>query len=99
MGSRWVVSTGTSYFAVSGLLNSIHSPSNLRRSVENINEKLRGTKRLDLFQSARVDSNVPIEESIKALVELKNEGKLAHIGMSECSAATLRRGNAVGPCP
>ncbi|KAG1891275.1 Aldo/keto reductase [Suillus subluteus] len=70
------------------------SPANLRRSVELINEKLRGTKRLDLFQSARVDPNVPLEESIKALVELKNEGKLDHIGMSECSADSLRRGNA-----
>ncbi|KAG1827020.1 NADP-dependent oxidoreductase domain-containing protein [Suillus subaureus] len=71
------------------------SPANLRRSVELINEKLRGTKRLDLFQSARVDPNIPLEESIRALVELKNEGKLDHIGMSECSADTLRRGNAV----
>ncbi|KAI6117681.1 NADP-dependent oxidoreductase domain-containing protein [Pisolithus croceorrhizus] len=73
------------------------SPANLRRSVETINEKLRGTKRLDLFESARVDPNVPIEVSIAALVELKNEGKLDHIGMSECSAASLRRGNAVHP--
>lgn len=73
------------------------SPANLRRSVELINEKLRGTKRLDLFQSARVDPNVPLEESIRALVELKNEGKLDHIGMSECSADSLRRGNAVHP--
>ncbi|KAI6103487.1 Aldo/keto reductase, partial [Pisolithus sp. B1] len=73
------------------------SPANLRRSVETINEKLRGTKRLDLFESARVDPNVPIEVSIAALAELKNEGKLDHIGMSECSAASLRRGNAVHP--
>jgi pyridoxine 4-dehydrogenase len=67
----------------------------LRRSVELINEKLRGTKRLDLFESARVDPNVSLEESIRTLVELKNEGKLDHIGMSECSADSLRRGNAV----
>lgn len=73
------------------------SPANLRRSVELINEKLRGTKRLDLFQSARVDPNVSLEESIRTLVELKNEGKLDHIGMSECNADTLRRGNAVHP--
>ena len=76
-------------------LNLLFSPANLRRSVELINEKLRGTKRLDLFQSARVDTNVPIEQAIATLVELKKEGKLDHIGMSECSAATLRRGNSV----
>lgn len=73
------------------------SPANLRRSVELINEKLRGTKRLDLFQSARIDPNVSLEESIQVLVELKKEGKLDHIGMSECSADSLRRGNAVHP--
>ncbi|KAG0705892.1 NADP-dependent oxidoreductase domain-containing protein [Suillus ampliporus] len=73
------------------------SPANLRRSVELINEKLRGTKRLDLFESARVDPKVSLEESIRALVELKKEGKLDHIGMSECSADSLRRGNAVHP--
>ncbi|KIJ68968.1 hypothetical protein HYDPIDRAFT_81085 [Hydnomerulius pinastri MD-312] len=73
------------------------SPANLKRSVDLINEKLRGFKRLDLFQSARVDPNVPVEESIAALVKLKNEGKLDHIGMSECSAETLRRGNKIHP--
>ncbi|KAF8844589.1 aldo/keto reductase [Paxillus ammoniavirescens] len=70
---------------------------NLSRSVNIINEKLRGTKRLDLFQSARVDPNVPVEVSIGALVKLKNEGKLDHIGMSECSAETLRKGHKIHP--
>lgn len=65
--------------------------------MDTVNEKLRGTKRIDLFQSARVDPKVPIEESIKALVELKNEGKIDHIGMSECCAKTLRHGNMVSP--
>ena len=50
---------------------------------------------MDLFECARVAKNVPVEDAIKTLVELKNEGKFDHIGMSECSAATLRRGNAV----
>jgi len=77
------------------LLIWITRPAGLRRSVELINEKLRGTKRLDLFECARVDPKVPVEESIRALVELKKEGKLDHIGMSECSADSLRRGNAV----
>jgi len=70
-------------------------PENLRRSVDLINEKLRGTKKLDLYESARVDPSVPIEEAIQTLVVLKNEGKFDHIGMSECKAETLRRANAV----
>jgi len=48
------------------LMEPDSSPAGLRRSVELINEKLRGTKRLDLFECARVDSKVPVEESIRA---------------------------------
>lgn len=74
----------------------MYSPENLRRSVDKINEVLRGTKRLDLFESARVASNVPLEDAIQTLAQLKSEGKFDHIGMSECSAASLRKANAVG---
>ncbi|OBZ68729.1 Pyridoxal reductase [Grifola frondosa] len=73
------------------------SPQNLRRSVDLIVSKLRGTKRLDLFQCARVDPHVPIEEEIKTLVGFIHEGKFDHIGMSECRADTLRRAHAVHP--
>ena len=71
-------------------------PENLLRSVNTVDEKLRGTKRLDLFQCTRVDLNVPVDESIAALAKLKSQGKLDHIGMSECSAEFLRRGHKVG---
>ncbi|KZT20723.1 aldo/keto reductase [Neolentinus lepideus HHB14362 ss-1] len=73
------------------------SPKNLRRSIDNINSALRGTKRVDLFQSARVDHRVPIENAIASMKALIDEGKFDHIGMSECRAETLRRGNAVYP--
>ncbi|KAN0088007.1 NADP-dependent oxidoreductase domain containing protein [Tylopilus felleus] len=73
------------------------SQENITRSVNVVNEKLRGTKRLDLFECARVDPDVPVEVSIAALARLKSEGKLDHIGMSECSAETLRRGHKVHP--
>ncbi|EPQ53205.1 Aldo/keto reductase [Gloeophyllum trabeum ATCC 11539] len=73
------------------------SPENLRRSIDNINAALRGTKRVDLFQSARVDHRVPIEDAIKTMKGLIDEGKFDHIGMSECRADTLRRGNSVHP--
>ena len=68
----------------------------IRRSVENINKHLRGTKRLDLFECARVDSTVPIEETIGTLRKLIEEGKFSYIGMSEASSATLRKAHAVG---
>lgn len=52
---------------------------------------------IDLYYQHRVDSNVPIEETVKAMVELKNEGKIKYLGLSECSARTLRRAHAVHP--
>ncbi|KZT07914.1 aldo/keto reductase [Laetiporus sulphureus 93-53] len=83
--------------AVVGELNIDSSPENLRRSVDKINSVLRGTKKLDLFESARVDPKIPIEEAVKTLAELVKEGKFSHIGLSECKAETLRRAHAVHP--
>lgn len=60
-----------------------------------INSKLRGTKKLDLYEPARVDPNVPIEEAIRILAGFVKEGKFDHIGLSECKAETLKRANAV----
>jgi len=80
-----------------GELRPDASEKNLRRSVDLINEVLAGTKKLDLFECARVDPNVPIEEAIRTLSILQKEGKFNHIGISEASAATLRRANAVAP--
>ena len=74
---------------------SYFSLASLRKSVDLINERLRGTKRLDLYESARVDPNVPIEDAIRNLAQLVKEGKFEHIGLSECRAETLRRANAV----
>ncbi len=56
-----------------------------------------GVETIDLYYQHRVDPNVPIEETIEALVELKNEGKIRYIGLSECSARTLRRAHKVHP--
>ncbi|GJJ14534.1 hypothetical protein Clacol_008799 [Clathrus columnatus] len=73
------------------------SLENLRRSIDNINAKLENTKRVDIFESARVDSNLSIEEAIKNFKVLIGEGKFDHIGLNECNAETLRRANAVHP--
>ena len=52
---------------------------------------------IDLYYQHRVDSNTPIEETVTAMAELKKEGKIRYLGLSECSAATLRRAYAVHP--
>jgi pyridoxine 4-dehydrogenase len=71
------------------------SPANLRRSVTAIVTALDGAKRLDLFECARVDPSVPVEDVMRTLATLRDEGLFDHIGMSECAAGTLRRACAV----
>jgi aryl-alcohol dehydrogenase-like predicted oxidoreductase len=72
------------------------SAEHVRSSIEGSLERL-GTDRVDLYYQHRVDPNVPIEETVGALGELVEEGKIRHIGLSEASAATIRRANAVHP--
>lgn len=56
-----------------------------------------GVDCIDLYYQHRVDSNTPIEETVAAMAELKEEGKIRYLGLSECSARTLRRAHAVHP--
>jgi aryl-alcohol dehydrogenase-like predicted oxidoreductase len=55
------------------------------------------TGAIDLFYQHRVDPNVPIEDVAGAVKELIQQGKVRHFGMSEASAATIRRAHAVQP--
>ncbi|KIK61818.1 hypothetical protein GYMLUDRAFT_42863 [Collybiopsis luxurians FD-317 M1] len=69
----------------------------LRSSVDNIQKELGPIKKLDLFEPARIDRNLPIETIMNNLATLLKEGKFSHIGLSECSANTLRKAHAVYP--
>ena len=72
------------------------SPANARRACEGSLRRL-GIDTIDLFYQHRVDTNVPIEETVGGMADLVKEGKVRHIGLSEASAATLRRAAAVHP--
>jgi pyridoxine 4-dehydrogenase len=64
----------------------------LRSCVSNCLEILPPTlKRIDIFQCARVDPNIPIEDTMQTLKELASEDKFGHIGLSEVGAETIRR--------
>jgi aryl-alcohol dehydrogenase-like predicted oxidoreductase len=52
---------------------------------------------IDLYFIHRVDPTVPIEETVGAMVRLKEEGKIRHLGISEAAPATIRRAHAVHP--
>jgi len=56
-----------------------------------------GVDHIDLYYPARVDPNVPIEETIGAIGDLIKQGKVRYAGLSEASAATVRRAHAAHP--
>ncbi|GAA2247298.1 aldo/keto reductase [Kitasatospora cystarginea] len=56
-----------------------------------------GTDHIDVYRPARLDPNVPIEETVGAIAELVKAGYVRHIGLSEVGAETLRRAAAVHP--
>lgn len=71
-------------------------PATLKRTCEESLRRLQ-TEVIDLYYLHRWDKQVPIEDSVGALADLVQEGKIKAIGLSEVSAATLRRAHAVHP--
>ena len=65
-------------------------------SIEGSLQRL-GTDYVDLYYQHRVDPAVPIEETVGAMAELVEAGKVRHIGLSEAAPETIRRANAVHP--
>jgi aryl-alcohol dehydrogenase-like predicted oxidoreductase len=72
------------------------TPDNIRRMCEDSLTRLQ-TDVIDLYYLHRKDPNVPIEESMGALADLKAQGKIRAIGLSEVSPETIRRAHAVHP--
>ena len=56
-----------------------------------------GVDDIDVYYLHRVDARVPIEDTVGAMADLVQQGKVRHLGLSEVSAATLRRAHAVHP--
>jgi aryl-alcohol dehydrogenase-like predicted oxidoreductase len=72
------------------------SPEYVRQACDASLRRL-GTDHIDLYYQHRVDPNTPIEETVGAMAELVAAGKVRHLGLSEASAATIRRAHAVHP--
>ena len=72
------------------------SPEYVRSACEGSLQRL-GTDHIDLYYQHRVDPRTPIEETVGAMAELVQEGKVRYLGLSEASAETIRRAHAVHP--
>ena len=72
------------------------SPAHIRAACAASLERL-GVRTIDLYYLHRVDPRTPIEESVRAMASLVDDGKVRHLGLSEVSAQTLRRAHAVHP--
>ena len=77
--------------AVPGQMVPDGRPENVRRSIDECLKQLDGKKRLDVFECARVDPKVPIEQTLRAAKEYVDAGKLGGICLSEASEASIRR--------
>ena len=72
------------------------SPEYVRAACDASLQRL-GVDHIDLYYQHRVDKTVPIEETVGAMAELVQAGKVGHLGLSEASADTVRRAHALHP--
>ena len=72
------------------------SPDNVRRSIEGSLQRL-GTDHVELYYQHRMDPDTPIEETVGALGELVDEGKIRYVGLSEAAPETIRRAHETHP--
>ena len=72
------------------------SPDYVRSACDASLQRL-GVDHIDLYYQHRVDTSVPIEETVGAMAGLVEAGKVRHLGLSEAAADTIRRAHAVHP--
>ncbi len=92
-----VIATKFGFGVEEGRPTALNSrPDHIRRAVEGSLRRLR-TDRIDLLYQHRVDPKVPMEDVAGTVKDLIREGKVLHFGLSEASAASIRRAHAVQP--
>ena len=94
--NEYVLASKCALHGVDGKRELTNNPAKLKQSCEDSLKRLQ-TDVIDLFYLHRYDKVTPLEDSVGALAELVNEGKIRAIGLSEVSADTLRKAHAVHP--
>ncbi|MFE1245251.1 aldo/keto reductase [Fictibacillus sp. NPDC058756] len=90
------VKTGVLRSLDGGWIGMDNRPQAIKNALAYTLQRL-GTDYIDLYQPARVDPNVPIEETIGAMADLVKAGYVKHIGLSEANAEAVRKAHAVHP--
>ncbi|KAL1839750.1 hypothetical protein VTK73DRAFT_3931 [Phialemonium thermophilum] len=78
-------------------IQTVHNDREYMRAACERSLKRLGVETIDLYYCHRVDGKTPIEKTVEAMAELKREGKIRYLGLSEVSADTIRRAHAVHP--
>jgi aryl-alcohol dehydrogenase-like predicted oxidoreductase len=91
-----VLATKFGFVIGSGAMQMDGSPANAHRAVEGSLRRL-GVDVIDLYYLHRKDPAVPIEETVGAMKQLVEAGKVRYLGLSEVGAETIRRANQVHP--
>jgi aryl-alcohol dehydrogenase-like predicted oxidoreductase len=91
-----VLATKFGFVIGSGVTQLDGSPANAKRAAEGCLQRL-GVDAIDLYYLHRKDPKVPIEETVGAMKELVEAGKVRYIGLSEVGAETIRRAHQVHP--
>jgi aryl-alcohol dehydrogenase-like predicted oxidoreductase len=79
-----------------GKPSAIGKPDYVIEACEHSLKRL-GTDHIDLYYIHRIDETVPIEDTVGAMVRLKDQGKIRYLGISEAGPATIRRAHKVHP--
>jgi aryl-alcohol dehydrogenase-like predicted oxidoreductase len=91
-----VIATKFGFIMGSGAQRLDGSPANAKRAAEGCLSRL-GIDVIDLYYLHRKDPDVPIEDTVGAMKELVDEGKVRYIGLSEVGVETIRRAHKVHP--
>lgn len=88
---------GLQYDSKNALANAVDGSAKYVKKAAELSLKRLNVDAIDLYYLHRVDPKVPIEETIGAMAELVNEGKVNYLGLSEAAPDTIRRANKVHP--
>jgi aryl-alcohol dehydrogenase-like predicted oxidoreductase len=95
-GRRDQAILATKFGIVSPTMKVLGHPAYVKKSIDSSLLQL-GTDYIDLYYQHRVDPDVPIEETVGAMAQLVQEGKVRFIGLSEATADHIRRAHAIHP--